>query len=56
MTNTIDPDTLREWLEAHRSVTVLDVRSDDDRASGPSLAACMSMPTMPYERELPRRG
>lgn len=32
MTNTIDAETLREWLEAQRPVTVLDVRSDEDRA------------------------
>src|SRR5262245_38952438 len=32
MTNTIDAKTLRDWLEAHRPVVVLDVRSDEDRA------------------------
>lgn len=32
MTNTIGADTLREWLEAQRPVTVLDVRRDEDRA------------------------
>lgn len=32
MTNTIEAETLREWLEAQRPVTVLDVRSDEDRA------------------------
>jgi hypothetical protein len=32
MTDTIDANTLREWLEAHEPVTVLDVRSDEDRA------------------------
>jgi glyoxylase-like metal-dependent hydrolase (beta-lactamase superfamily II)/rhodanese-related sulfurtransferase len=31
-TPTIDRDTLREWLETHRPVTVLDVRTDDDYA------------------------
>jgi glyoxylase-like metal-dependent hydrolase (beta-lactamase superfamily II)/rhodanese-related sulfurtransferase len=29
---TIDRDTLREWLEAHKPVTVLDIRTDDDYA------------------------
>ncbi|MGE4053385.1 MAG: MBL fold metallo-hydrolase [Vicinamibacterales bacterium] len=29
---TIDPDTLREWLDAHKPVTVLDIRTDDDYA------------------------
>jgi len=32
MTNTIEADTLREWLDAQQPVTVLDVRSDEDRA------------------------
>jgi glyoxylase-like metal-dependent hydrolase (beta-lactamase superfamily II)/rhodanese-related sulfurtransferase len=32
MTNTIETDTLREWLDAQQPVTVLDVRSDADRA------------------------
>ena len=32
MTNTIAADTLREWLDAQHPVTLLDVRSDDDRA------------------------
>jgi glyoxylase-like metal-dependent hydrolase (beta-lactamase superfamily II)/rhodanese-related sulfurtransferase len=32
MTNTIEADRLREWLDAHQAVTVLDVRSDEDRA------------------------
>jgi glyoxylase-like metal-dependent hydrolase (beta-lactamase superfamily II)/rhodanese-related sulfurtransferase len=32
MTDTIDANTLREWLEARQPVTVLDVRSDQDRA------------------------
>jgi glyoxylase-like metal-dependent hydrolase (beta-lactamase superfamily II)/rhodanese-related sulfurtransferase len=32
MTNTIEADTLREWLNAQQPVTVLDVRSDEDRA------------------------
>ena len=32
MTNTIETGTLREWLEAQQPVTVLDVRSDEDRA------------------------
>ena len=31
MTKQIETDTLREWLEAHQPVTVLDVRTDDDR-------------------------
>ena len=29
---TIDRDTLREWLDAHKPVTVLDIRTDDDHA------------------------
>ena len=29
---TIDRDTLREWLDAHKPVTVLDIRTDDDYA------------------------
>src|SRR4029453_14348889 len=32
MPNTIEVNTLRDWLEAHHSVVVLDVRSDEDRA------------------------
>ena len=32
MTNTVETDTLRAWLDAQQPVTVLDVRSDDDRA------------------------
>ena len=32
MTNTIEADTLRQWLDAQQPVTVLDVRSDEDRA------------------------
>ena len=31
MTKQIETHTLREWLEAHQPVTVLDVRTDDDR-------------------------
>ena len=31
MATPIDTDTLREWLDDHRPVTVLDVRSDADR-------------------------
>jgi len=31
MTKQIDADTLRAWLEEHRPVTVLDVRTDEDR-------------------------
>ena len=27
MTNTIEANTLRDWLESHQPVTVLDVRS-----------------------------
>jgi hypothetical protein len=29
MTDTIDTNTLRDWLGVHRPVTVLDLRSDD---------------------------
>lgn len=32
MTKQIDTETLREWLDAYAPVTVLDVRSDEDRA------------------------
>jgi len=32
MTNTIEANTLRDWLESHEPVTVLDVRTDEDRA------------------------
>jgi glyoxylase-like metal-dependent hydrolase (beta-lactamase superfamily II) len=31
MTKQIQTHTLREWLEAHQPVTVLDIRTDDDR-------------------------
>lgn len=32
MTQQIETATLREWLDAHRPVTVLDIRTDEDRA------------------------
>lgn len=32
MTNTVETDTLREWLDTQQPITVLDVRNDDDRA------------------------
>ena len=32
MTNTIEANTLRDWLESDEPVVVLDVRSDEDRA------------------------
>ena len=32
MTKTIEANTLRDWLDAHRPVVMLDVRSDEDRA------------------------
>ena len=32
MTNTIETNTLRDWLESHHPVTVVDVRNDEDRA------------------------
>jgi rhodanese-related sulfurtransferase len=32
MTRQIDMDTLREWLDTGQPVTVLDVRTDEDRA------------------------
>jgi hypothetical protein len=32
MTNTIEAGTLRDWLEAQQPVTVVDVRTDEDRA------------------------
>ena len=31
MTRHIDTATLRDWLEQHRPVTVVDIRSDEDR-------------------------
>lgn len=31
-TKQVDMDTLRQWLDARRPVTVLDVRGDEDRA------------------------
>ena len=32
MTRQIEVETLREWLDAHYPVTVLDIRTDEDRA------------------------
>jgi glyoxylase-like metal-dependent hydrolase (beta-lactamase superfamily II) len=32
MTKHITAETLRQWLDAHRPVTVLDIRTDEDRA------------------------
>ena len=32
MTKQIEPETLREWLEAQQPVTVLDIRTDEDRS------------------------
>jgi glyoxylase-like metal-dependent hydrolase (beta-lactamase superfamily II)/rhodanese-related sulfurtransferase len=32
MTKQIEPETLREWLDAQQPVTVLDIRTDDDRS------------------------
>jgi glyoxylase-like metal-dependent hydrolase (beta-lactamase superfamily II)/rhodanese-related sulfurtransferase len=32
MTKQIDADTLRQWLDTHTPVTVLDIRTDEDRA------------------------
>lgn len=32
MAKQVDTQTLRDWLEAHDPVTVLDIRTDDDRA------------------------
>lgn len=32
MTKQVEAETLREWLEAQQPVTVLDIRTDDDRA------------------------
>jgi rhodanese-related sulfurtransferase len=32
MTKQIEADTLRAWLEAQQPVTVLDIRTDEDRA------------------------
>jgi rhodanese-related sulfurtransferase len=32
MTKQIEPQTLRDWLDTQRPVTVLDIRTDDDHA------------------------
>jgi glyoxylase-like metal-dependent hydrolase (beta-lactamase superfamily II) len=32
VTTQLDVDTLRQWLDEHRPVTVLDIRTDEDRA------------------------
>jgi glyoxylase-like metal-dependent hydrolase (beta-lactamase superfamily II) len=32
MTKQIEPETLREWLDAQQPVTVLDIRTDEDRS------------------------
>ena len=32
MTNEIAVDTLRQWLDEHRQIAVLDVRTREDRA------------------------
>ncbi|MFN7981736.1 MAG: rhodanese-like domain-containing protein [Vicinamibacterales bacterium] len=32
MTTEIETETLRQWLDAHRPVTVVDIRTDEDRA------------------------
>ena len=32
MTKQIDTQTLRHWLKAHRPVTVVDIRTVEDRA------------------------
>ena len=32
MAKQIEAETLREWLDAHKPVTVLDIRTDEDRA------------------------
>jgi glyoxylase-like metal-dependent hydrolase (beta-lactamase superfamily II)/rhodanese-related sulfurtransferase len=32
MSTAVATNTLRDWLESHQPVTVLDVRSDEDRA------------------------
>ena len=32
MTKQVEAETLREWLDTERPVTVLDIRTDDDRA------------------------
>ena len=32
MTKQIEAETLREWLDARQPVTVLDIRTDEDRA------------------------
>lgn len=32
MTKQVDAETLREWLDAHKPITVLDIRTDEDRA------------------------
>jgi rhodanese-related sulfurtransferase len=32
MAKQIEAETLREWLDAQQSVTVVDIRTDEDRA------------------------
>ena len=51
MTKQIEAETLREWLDAQQPVTVLDIRTDEDRANGPSRAACTSTPTRRCARD-----
>ena len=48
MTNTVDADTLRKWLDAQQPVTVLDVRSDEDRAQWAIPGSGHVRPTMHY--------
>jgi hypothetical protein len=41
ITKQIETETLREWLDTHRPVTVVDVRGDEHRVQWPM--ACRSM-------------
>ena len=44
MTREIEVDALRDWLEAGTPVTVLDVRSGEDRAQWYVPGACTPTP------------
>ena len=51
MAEQIDVNTLREWLDAKRPVTVVDVRAAPIAHSGRFLAVSTSMPTTRCARE-----
>ena len=45
MNKAIETNTLRDWLESHQPVTVLDVPATRIVPNGPFLAACTSTHT-----------